>query len=65
MYKYIEIVEISSDTVASRMDVSAKSTRQIDKLEHSILFRINTDLFFVRTKNSDEALSCFDNRQNS
>lgn len=56
MYKFIEIVEIDSNKVDRRYNVTNKSDRYIDKLEMGLMRKIDFDRYFVHNHESQEEL---------
>ena len=54
MYKYLEIVEDSTNEVACRMDITNCSERQIERLENGVHINMNHDKFHTREMEYEE-----------
>jgi hypothetical protein len=44
----LQVVEIATREVVSRVDVTGKSDNSIDRIERGMLINMDTDRFFVR-----------------
>ena len=56
MYKYLEIIEDKTKEVASRMDVTGMSKRQVDRVWDGASINLNHNEYSIRLKESDVEL---------
>ena len=56
MYKYLEIIEDKTKEVASRMDVTGMSERQIDKILDGVSINLNHNEYSTSLNESDVEL---------
>lgn len=54
MKRVLEVVNIETDEVATAMDVTDKTERQIERITSGLLRQMNTERFFVRDSGDNE-----------
>ena len=59
IYKYLEVVDHSSDSVVKRMDVTEKSWNGLDTLERGLNRNLNHEEYFARVTTTNEPLEIF------
>jgi hypothetical protein len=58
-YKYIEIKKFSNDEITSRIDVSNKSERLLEKTEKGVNINLNHEEYYTDINYSDSKLDTF------
>lgn len=56
MYKYIEIIELDTDKVVKRIDVTGRGERSIERVEDGININLNHDEFITQLNESEKEL---------
>jgi hypothetical protein len=56
MFKYLEIIKDETNEVVSRMDVSNKSERQIDKVWDGVSINLNHNEYSIQINESEVEL---------
>lgn len=46
--KYLEVVNIETEEVATKFDVTDKSDRQIEKLERGLMLKVDLEHWYLR-----------------
>jgi len=50
MYKYLEIIDMDTDAVIRRMDVSNKTETQIERIDNGLNINLNHDKYLTVVK---------------